>query len=133
VPFVLDASVVVTWAMRDEDHPAADRAFIQIQNDSAVVPGIWWYEIRNTLILNERRNRISRQDCVQFLEDLDSFRIDVRFPGHSEQIIDLARKLRLSVYDAAYLSLAIEERLSLATLDTALQAAALAMNVPLLT
>jgi predicted nucleic acid-binding protein len=46
--------------------------------------------------------------------------------------LELARQTRLTVYDAAYLALAIRERLPLATLDKALQTAALAAGVPLL-
>ena len=130
--FVLDASVVITWAMRDENHPTADLAFERVQKESAVVPAIWWYEVRNTLLVNERRNRISRDDSDLFLSRLSDFDIDVRPIEHSQQTMDLARHHKLSVYDAAYLLLAIEEKLPLATLDEALQSAARSMKVPLL-
>ena len=46
--------------------------------------------------------------------------------------MDLSRKHKLSVYDAAYLAIAIRERLPLATLDDDLRDAALAAGVPLL-
>jgi predicted nucleic acid-binding protein len=133
MPFVLDASVAISWAIRDEDHPTADAAFLAIQTESAVAPGIFWYEIRNVLLLAERRNRISLQDCLQFLRALDEFDVEMRFPEGSERVIDLARKSNLSIYDAAYLSLALEENFRLATLDSALQRAAVSMGVPLLT
>ncbi len=131
--FVLDASVVITWAMRDEDHPLADLAFLELQSGSAIVPGIWWYEIRNILVLNERRDRIKTADSTQFLRDLERFHIDTEFPGDGARVLDISRKHRLSVYDAAYLELAIRERLPLATLDKDLSAAALAESVPLVT
>jgi predicted nucleic acid-binding protein len=130
--FVLDASIAITWALRDEDHPLADLAFLQLQAGSAIVPGIWWYEIRNILVLNERRNRISPGDSAQFLRDLEQFSIDVDFPRNGAQVMDLSRRYKLSVYDAAYLALAMRERLPLATLDKDLEAAALAAGVPLL-
>ncbi|MGD0520067.1 MAG: type II toxin-antitoxin system VapC family toxin [Terracidiphilus sp.] len=130
--FVLDASIAITWAMRDEDHPLADLAFLQLQSGSAIVPGIWWYEIRNILVLNERRNRISPDDSTQFLLDLEQLSIDVDFPHNGTQLMDLSRKYKLSIYDAAYLALAMRERLPLATLDKTLEAAALASGVPLL-
>ena len=41
MPFVVDASVAVCWLM-----PA-------IARDPALVPGLWWYELRNVLIVNE--------------------------------------------------------------------------------
>ncbi|HUD73745.1 MAG TPA: type II toxin-antitoxin system VapC family toxin [Terracidiphilus sp.] len=130
--FVLDASIVITWAMRDEDHPLADLAFLEIQSGSAVVPGIWWFEIRNILVLNERRNRISPDDSNRFLLALEQLSIDIDLPLSGTEVMELSRKYKLSVYDAAYLALAMRERLPLATLDKALQSAAQAAGVPLL-
>ena len=131
--FVLDASVAITWAMRDEDHSTADLAFQKLQTDSsAVVPAIWWYEIRNVLLANERRNRISPEDSIQFLSDLSGFEIELRPMENSQSTIEVARQQKLSVYDAAYLALAVDLRLPIATLDEALQSAARSVNVPLL-
>lgn len=129
--FVLDASIAITWAMRDEDHPLADLAFLYIQSDSVVVPSIWWYELWNILVINERRNRISPSDSAQFLRDLQQFSIGVDFPNGTH-LMDLSRKHKLSVYDAAYLAAAQSNRLPLATLDKDLEAAAIVEGVPLL-
>jgi predicted nucleic acid-binding protein len=129
--FVLDASVAITWAMRDEDHPIADLAFLEIQSDSAIVPGIFWYEVWNILVLNERRNRITPDDSAQFLRDLDQFSIGLDIPRGSH-LMKLSRKYKLSVYDAAYLAAAQSNRLPLATLDDDLRIAAQAEGVPLL-
>jgi predicted nucleic acid-binding protein len=130
--FILDASIAITWAMRDEDHPIADLAFLEIQSGSAIVPGIFWYEIRNILVLNERRNRITPDDSARFLRNLEHLSIHVDFPQDGMEIMDLSRRHKLSVYDAAYLALAMRESLPLATLDNALKSAALAVDVPLL-
>jgi predicted nucleic acid-binding protein len=46
--------------------------------------------------------------------------------------VALARRHRLTVYDAAYLELALREGLALATLDTALAEAARAEGVSVL-
>jgi predicted nucleic acid-binding protein len=129
--FVLDASVAITWVLRDEDHPMADLAFQYIQADSVVVPSIWWYEIWNVLIMNERRNRISPEDSAKFIRDLSQFSIGVDFPGGTH-LMDLSRKHKISAYDAAYLASAQSNRLPLATLDRSLQAAASAEGIPLL-
>ncbi|HME57444.1 MAG TPA: type II toxin-antitoxin system VapC family toxin [Terracidiphilus sp.] len=130
--FVLDASIAITWAMSDEDHQLADLAFLEIQSGSAIVPGIWWYEIRNILVLNERRNRIMPNDSAMFLNALEHLSIDIDFPHDGTLLMDLSRKYNLSVYDAAYLALAIREHIPLSTLDDNLQDAALAAGVPLL-
>ena len=129
--FVLDASVAITWVMRDEDHPLADLAFLYIQSDSVIVPGIWWYEIWNILVMNERRNRISPDDSAEFLRALNQFSIAVD-SSNGSVLMDLSRKHRLSVYDAVYLAAAQNNRLLLATLDKDLETAALAESIPLL-
>jgi predicted nucleic acid-binding protein len=130
--FVLDASVTITWAMRDEDHPLADLAFRELQSGSAIVPGIWWYEVRNILVLCERRDRIAAADSNRFVTSLEFLHIEVDFPGSAALVTDLSRKHKLSVYDAAYLALAMREHLPLATLDKDLANAASAEDVPLL-
>ena len=129
--FVLDASVAIAWAMRDEDHPIADLAFLEIQSDSGIVPGIFWYEVWNILVVNERRNRISPVDSAQFIHDLEQFSI-VLDASSGSHLMDISRKYKLSVYDAAYLALAIREHLPLATLDANLRDAALVAGVSLL-
>ena len=58
--FVLDASVAAAWAFDDENHPRAAAAFFRhIGDEGAEAPSIWWCEIRKTVIVNERRGRIS--------------------------------------------------------------------------
>jgi predicted nucleic acid-binding protein len=82
--------------------------------------------------LNERRDRISQDDSTKFLLALEQFSLDVDFPHNGTQIMNLSRKFKLSVYDAAYLALAHRERLPLATLDKALVSAAQAAGISLL-
>jgi predicted nucleic acid-binding protein len=130
--FVLDASVTACWAFQDEDHPDASLAFVQIRTEEAVVPGLWWFEVRNILVVNERRRRIAESDSAAFLLNLSRLRIRVdRVPDEGE-VMRLARTRRLSVYDAAYLELAQREGIPLATLDAELQEAAAAEGVALL-
>lgn len=121
--FVLDASVAIVWALRDETHPVADLAFSAIQIGSAIVPVIWWYEIRNILIQCERRGRILPDDSDAFLRNLGQLRIEVEALLPSPRIVELARKHNLSVYDASYLALAMREALDVATLDRNLESA----------
>jgi predicted nucleic acid-binding protein len=54
-------------------------------------------------------------------------------PGvfRTKQAVSIARQRRLSAYDAAYLELAIRERLPLATLDNDLRRAAKSIGVSL--
>jgi predicted nucleic acid-binding protein len=83
-------------------------------------------------VLNERRNRISPDDSTRFLLELEQLSIDMDSPRNGTQVMDLSRKYNLSVYDAAYLALAMRERVPLSTLDKDLRNAARAAGVPLL-
>jgi predicted nucleic acid-binding protein len=132
MPFVLDASVPACWALQDEEDPRADSAFARIKGDEAVVPSLWWFEIRNILVVNERRKRITESDTVIFLRDLAGLRVRVDWEPEESVVLRLARTHGLSVYDASYLELAVREAIPLATLDARLTAAARAEGSELL-
>jgi predicted nucleic acid-binding protein len=130
--FVLDASITACWAFQDEDHADADLAFLRMRTEEAVVPSLWWFEVRNILVVNERRQRIGEADTTAFLYNLSRLRVRVdRVPDESA-VLRLARTHRLSVNDAAYLELAQREGLPLATLDGGLRQAAAGERVALL-
>ena len=130
--FVLDASITACWAFQDEDHADADLAFLRMRTEEAVVPSLWWFDVRNILVVNERRQRIGEADTTAFLYNLSRLRVRVdRVPDESA-VLRLARTHRLSVYDAAYLELAQREGLPLATLDGGLRQAAAGERVALL-
>lgn len=130
--FVLDASVAAAWALSDEPSDLADAMLTRTSFNGAVVPPIWWYEIRNILVTAERRKRISAQDADEFLTRVKKLSIQVGEFGEGSEILNLARLHQLSVYDAAYLELASRERLPLATLDAKLASAALVASVSVL-
>ena len=129
--FVLDASITACWAFQDEDHPDARLAFHQMCSEEAVVPCLWWFEMRNTLVVNERRRRIAESGTAAFLLSLSRLRIRIDRAPDEGAVLRLARTHRLSVYDAAYLELAQREGLPLATLDADLRKAAAAEGVVL--
>lgn len=130
--FVLDASVTACWAFPDEAHPHAEIALQRIRTEDALVPGLWWFEVRNILVVNERRGRIAESDTSAFLAHLSRLRVRVDRSPDDSAILRLARSRRLTVYDAAYLELAQREGVAIATLDAALRRAATDENVPLL-
>ena len=132
MPFVLDASISAAWALADESSLLAELAENRLAVDTAIVPQIWWYEVRNLLVVNERRQRITADESSAFLRILFAYPIRIEPAGDEEDILQIARRSRLSFYDAAYLALAARERLPLATLDRNLEAAAAAERVELL-
>ncbi len=132
MPFVIDASIAACWAFEDEDHPTATIALERIRTDVARAPSLWWFEVRNTLIVNERRGRLTEADSAAFLRGLARLGVTVDRTPDEGSVLTLARQQRLSVYDAAYLELAQRDGVPLATLDGALADAARATNVPLI-
>jgi predicted nucleic acid-binding protein len=133
MPFVLDASVSAVWALADESSPIADIAAERLKSEIALVPRLWWYEIRNLLIVNERRQRLTAADTAIFLDLLSAYPIQFDQAEDESSILRLARQYQLSVYDAAYLALALQHQLPLATFDKPLRAAANAAGISLLT
>ena len=131
MPFVLDASIAGCWAFQDEQHPRADAALTRIRTEEAVVPNIWWFEVRHILVVNERRKRITESDTTGFLRNLSRLPIRVDHDPDEAGVLRLARTHRLSVYDASYLELALREAMPVATLDTDLAAAARAEGAEL--
>jgi predicted nucleic acid-binding protein len=132
MPFVLDASVTACWAFEDEDHPIAALALERVRTDEARAPGLWWFEVRNTLIVNERRGRLTENDTAAFLRGLARLGVTVDRSPEEAEVLALARRHRLSVYDAAYLELARRDGVALATLDGELATAARGESILLL-
>jgi predicted nucleic acid-binding protein len=131
MPFVLDASIALAWAFDDEDHPVAATALALARADEALVPSLWWFEVRNALVVNERRGRLTEADTAAFLWAMSRLPVTIdRTPGET-QVLALARRHRLTVYDAAYLELACRADAVLATLDGDLASAARAEKVTL--
>ena len=121
---VLDVSVAATWCFPDEQTVAADRVLDELPRVGGAVPGIFWYEIRNVLVVNERRGRIDRVGGARFLMRLRNLRLQYDDNHDEETVMELAREYALSAYDASYLETAMRRGDDLATLDRALAAAA---------
>ncbi len=102
-----------------------------IRTDEAIAPALWWFEVRNTLLVGERRGRLTEADTATFLRELHRFGVIIDRTPQEGAVMALARQYRLSVYDASYLELAQREALPLATLDRDLQKSATALGVML--
>lgn len=129
MPFVLDASVTAAWSVEDEFSPYSEMVESRLLRESAVVPPLWWYEVRNFMVVCERRNHLRSDQSAKFLALLASYPIDTDSLQEEQTTLALASTHGLTFYDAVYLQLAIRRRLPLATLDRALEAAARAEGV----
>lgn len=129
---VVDVSIAAAWCFPDEGADAAERALNDLPRTGGVVPGIFQHEIRNVLVVNERRGRIDRTDSARFLMRLRNLHL-LHDDAHDEEaVLALARDHMLSAYDAAYLETALRRGDRLATLDRALANAAAAEGVALI-
>ncbi|MGH6903443.1 MAG: type II toxin-antitoxin system VapC family toxin [Geminicoccaceae bacterium] len=128
---VVDASIVGCWCFPDESSAVADAALSAIATEEVVVPAVWWFEVRNLLLIGERHDRMDPTGTAAFLADLETMSIGIDHAPVSETVLALARTHRLTVYDAAYLELARRLGAPLATLDRKLAVAARAAGVAL--
>ena len=126
---VIDNSVFMAWCLGDEDEPTAILAMQRVAEDGGIAPRIWWYELRNALLMSERHGRISPQQVLATLADTVALAIEIDENHNEASILSLTRQHELSVYDAAYLEVALRRNLPLATLDRRLREAAETMGV----
>lgn len=131
--YVLDASVAVSWCFHDEQDSRADTALKVLRAGAAPIsPLHWWFEIRNVIMLAVRRKRVTQEETTAFFMRLEDTPVELAGLPKAEAVFALARRHGLTFYDAAYLELAMRERIALATLDQALARAAIAEGVPLI-
>lgn len=124
--FVLDASVALAWCFPDEaeSNSLAEKVAERfMRGDTAVAASFWPHEVLNALLVGEKRNRITQALIQSFLDDLAVLPVAL-IPSNVETVFarvhSLAREFVLTSYDAAYLAIALDCGLPLATADAAL-------------
>ena len=129
--FVIDASIIAGLAFGEVPDAKISRAIDELAVSEALAPTLFFFEVRNALGVGERRGRTTPQGSADFLRRLASLPIRFAPLPTDDLLMTLARKRKLTVYDAAYLELAKREALPLATLDRDLEKAAIAEGVAL--
>ena len=131
--FVLDASLAASWRFEDEATAATQEILLGFGKGAlGYVPALWAWEVGNILCMAERKKRHGPEDRQRKLEMLGKLPIVLDDFAHSQAWTDavlLAQKHRLTVYDAAYLEMAIRLSLPLGSLDGDLRAAAVKESV----
>lgn len=122
--FVVDASIVAAWLLPDESNELAERARLAMTSEDALAPDLLLHEIRNILIVSERRNRVTADSATRLLAGLRRVPLILVEMKDDRGILQLAREHRLSGYDATYLALAVAHNTALVILDRKLDAAA---------
>lgn len=133
--FVVDASITLAWCFTDESSPHADEVLGRLGHDEAVAPAIWPLEVANGLLTAERRGRLDAAEMPRLRELLVALPVRVETVLLADalgRVLDAARTLELTAYDAAYLDLAARRGLAIATLDQRLQSACERAGIELL-
>lgn len=135
--FVLDNSVAMSWLLangKPADVAYAEKVLDALSITQAVVPSLWALEAANVIARAEARGLVAEARSHAFVALLGRLNIvvDPATAVHAlGETLNLARRYRLSAYDAAYLELALRTGSTLATLDADLARAAGSAGVPL--
>lgn len=136
--FVLDASVALTWLLRNGSERDATEAFAWLARlkeapAEAVMPAIGFLEVANVIARAEARGLVSVAHVEAFLMLLRA--LPLRLDAESSELalgptLDLARRYALSAYDASYLEVALRRGLPLLSFDAELNRAAGRAGLP---
>lgn len=127
-PFVLDASVALSWFFDDEFSPYSDSIAEIMPRSQVVVPIVWPIEMANGFLTAFRRGRLPETKAPALIGAINRLRVDIdrgiasEFLTQATLTVGLAH--RVSAYDASYLELAMRRGLPLATQDERLLHAA---------
>ncbi|MDR1192202.1 MAG: type II toxin-antitoxin system VapC family toxin [Verrucomicrobiales bacterium] len=128
---VLDASTTLGFLLPDEQSAHTNQILRLIEQRTPVyVPAHWFVETVNGLLVAKRRQRINAgqmDHALRFVQTMS--RATVVTEQFINTTLTLARRHQLTIYDAAYLELAIRTDSVLATTDRALLKAAKAERV----
>jgi predicted nucleic acid-binding protein len=133
--FVLDASVALLWLV-PQTNPSgidyADAILTAMKESQAVVPALFALELANVVAKVESKGLITQADSQRYISLLGQLNLvtDPATMVHAlGDTLNLARRYKLSAYDAAYLELALRAGLALSTLDADLAKAATSAGV----
>lgn len=133
---VIDCSLSAAWLFKDERSVYAQSVLEELEQCDALVPQLWRLEIGNTLLVGEKAGRITAREIAEGLLFLQGLSITIDSATQEaawDDTLWLARKHRLTSYDASYLELALRREARLATLDKQLIKAARASEVEIFT
>src|SRR5712691_2211513 len=127
--------MTIAWLFRDERTDLPKAVLRNVAAQGALVPAIWRLEVANVLRNAVRRGRCDEGYAERSLRRLGRLRIAVdadtdRYAWSATR--ELSREHDLTVYDAAYLELAIRRRQALASRDAALLRAARTVGLDVL-
>jgi len=129
---VADASVVGPFFLPDEVDELREDVVEAFSNGTVVVPQHWRLEVANLAVIAVRRGRLHDDQLPSVMSRLADYGVEV--DGQTDRhawsaTLELSRRHSLTLYDAAYLELAVRRGARLATSDKRLGQAALVHDV----
>ncbi|MCL1860524.1 MAG: type II toxin-antitoxin system VapC family toxin [Proteobacteria bacterium] len=123
--FVLDNSVVCGWILKNQSSDYSTAIARRLERERAVAPPLLRLEIVNVLRTACKRQIMIASQAQELLAQLSRLPVEIN-PNSPEPglLLGLALRFDLTVYDAAYLELALRMQLPIATQDAALAEAA---------
>jgi predicted nucleic acid-binding protein len=133
--FVADASVAIAWVHPAQATAETDAMLARLAaGDSLVVPALWPLEVANALTVLRRRRKLTPDEARIAIEILRELPVVIDHEAAAlafTRLVDLASKHELTVYDAAYIELAMRRQLPLSSNDARMKQAAIRAGVHL--
>jgi predicted nucleic acid-binding protein len=119
--FVIDASIVLAAFLEEQSEYANKIVYEVIPNSLVFVPSLWHLEIRNVLILKEKKGKIPPGFTSKIIDTFMSYMVVTDMQVTEQQslmsIDAMIRDYTITPYDATYIELALRLGIPLATLD----------------
>lgn len=127
---VLDASAALAWLLPSQATVTANRLLEQADHHDFIAPDVFTWEVANVLMTKARSRSVVVADAFGQLAGIEIAFDPPLTPDEIRQLVDIATVAGVSLFDAAYLALAMERDAGLASRDALLLAAATAAGIP---
>lgn len=126
---VVDASAALAWLLPSQATASADRLLAQADGYDFMAPNVFLWEVANVLVVKARGHSLVVGEAFDQLDGIEIALDQPLTDSEVRQLVDVATTAGLSLFDAAYLALAIERRAVLASRDKPLLVAAATVGV----
>ena len=101
IQFVLDCSVAISWCLVDENNDYANAVLALMPDAETFVPEIFTLEIANTLLVSERRNRMTSAQTASAINLIQSLPISIDSQTNKYESfrsnVDSGKRTRISI------------------------------------
>ena len=122
---VIDASITLSWLLADEANATSVAVTTALVNaEEVAVPAHWCLEVVNSIWMAERRKRLDPPGVAQAIALCAQLPVSIDPETDKRATVEtlaLARQHQISVYDAAYVELALRRGAAVASLAGTIQ------------